>query len=233
MFEICGSDNLQIDYTDKLRRKVLIIAEALILLHTIGSIILLLCLKYIFIAWIPFIIPIILLYYGARKKKNGLLIPFIFVITILQTIFICSMPFLFFYLSLFLDSTFNMNSEGVAIFVLFTATLGIENILILWILNTTEEFYNTLRIEESSGPTFEQCDLNTTQQRSIPSATIDIDRCELCGNDYNLLERSVIHPCARDDQIIEVSNLQSRVVLMEERTSTNEDSNEPKQDLSP
>ena len=145
MFEICGSDELQLDFTDKLQRKVQIIAKALILLHTIVSIILLLCFKYIFIAWIPFIIPIILLYYGAKKKKNCLLIPFIFVITIFQAIFIGSTPFLLFYVTLFLDSTFGMNSKGVAVFLLVTATLGIANVLILWILKTTDKFYNTLR----------------------------------------------------------------------------------------
>ena len=233
MIEIRGCDESQLNYTDKLQRKVLIIAKSLILLHMIVSTLLLVYFRYIFIAWIPFIIPFILFYNGARKKKRIFLIPFIFVITIFQAIFIGSTPFLFFYLTLFLNSTFNMNFEGVAVFLLAIAILGIANILMLWILKTTNKFYDTLSIEESSGSTLEQCDLNNTQQRPIPSAPVDIDRCQSCGVDNNPLEISVIHPSTRGDQMIETSNLQHSVDLIEERSSINEDSSESKQDLPP
>ena len=79
----------------------------------------------------------------------------------------------------------------------------------------------------------EQCDLNNTQQRPIPSAPVDIDRCQSCGVDNNPLEISVIHPSTRGDRMIETSNLQPRVDLMEESTSIYEDWSESKQDLPP
>ena len=126
------------------------------------------------------------------------------------------------------DMSFEGSYELLAI-----ASLGISNLLVLWIRKTTDKFYTTLHIEASSGPTFEQCDLNTMQQGPIVSATVDIDRCESCGIDCNPLERSVIHPTIRGDEIIEVNGLQPRVDLIPESSSMNEVSNESKQDLPP
>ena len=229
MFEICGSDELQLDYTDKLKRKVQIIAKALILLHTIVSIILLLCFKYIFIAWIPFIIPIILLYYGARKKKTGYLMPFIVVMTLIQAIVICPTSILRFLE--FLNRIFDMKAEEIAIFLLELSTLGIANILTIWVIKTTDRFRTELCIEALFGLTFEEFELNTTQPRSISSASVDIVRCESCGIDFNPFDSSVINQSNRGNQIIEVNDLQQRVNLIEDSSSINEDSNEPMQDL--
>ena len=160
-----------------LQRKVLSVGKLSIILHIFVGIgtYTLYHLHYFdseiwIIIWIMFLVPMKLLYFGARRRKKYCLIPFMIIVALL--IFILSYFSIICLITgfeLLNSSLLEENNKFINIFCI--ALVVAVNIVLLWVLRTISTFYFLLEQHASIRLSYVHYDLNREEQIS----TVHID----------------------------------------------------------
>lgn len=175
------------------------------------------------IIWIIFLVPIQLLYFGARKKKKRCLIPFMIVVGFLLAIFfsfsiLCLVGFVLLTWHWISGECYKCK-EFIYIAVAFcpAALVVAVTFALLWILRTINAFYVLLEVDTSIGLSYIHSDLDRERQNSIVPMADEIARLDIdtdgqqdgeneLGLNANLPTITLTNQCQEEEDHCETQN---------------------------